>query len=83
MKQLTEIIDEIKNQILFITDDDIFIMGKDYMKFKFKTDDKFPYNEKINIAVCAISINSVFEQGSWYYPQINLQERFYGNENYE
>ena len=81
LTKYTEIIDEINNQILFITEDVAFIMGKDFMAFKFKTNDKLPYNIKIDVAVCVISINSVFEQG-WYYPQIELQDCFYENCDY-
>ena len=66
-----------KDQILFIVDDDIFATGKDFMRFRFKTNDKLPYNQKINVPVCVISINSVFEEKNWYYPQIELQDCFY------
>ena len=72
----TKIIDEIKDQILFITEDDLFLMGSNFTRFKFKTNDKLPYNKQINVPVCVTSINNVFEQG-WYYPQIILQECFY------
>ena len=76
----TKIIDEIKNQILFIVDDDIFVMGKDFMRFRFETNDKLPCNQKIYVPVCAISINSVFEECS-YYPQIELQDCFYESDS--
>ena len=72
-------IDEIKDQTLFIIDDDIFVIGKDFMRFKFKTNDNLPYNRKINAPVCVISISSVFEEKNWYYPQIELQDCFYEN----
>ena len=75
LDKYVKIIDEIKDQILFITEDVSFIMGKDFMRFRFKTDDNLPNNIKINVVVCAISISSVFEQG-WYYPQIGLQDWF-------
>ena len=58
----TKIIDELKDQILFITEDDFFVMGKDFSRFRFKTDDKFPYNKEISVAVCVISLSSVFEE---------------------
>ena len=80
LKKYTKIIDEIKDQILFIKEDDFFIMGKDFRRFMFKTDDKLPYNKKINVAVHVVSINSVFEQKGWYYPQMSLQDCFYDNE---
>ena len=42
----TKIIDEIKDPILFITDDNLFIMGKDFTRIRFKTNDDLPYNKK-------------------------------------
>ena len=82
LKNCTKIIDEIKKQILFIVDDDIFVMGKDFMRFRFETNDKLPCNQKINVPVCVISINSVFEEG-WYYPQIELQDYFYESDGFD
>ena len=52
-------------------------MGKDFMRFRFKTDEKLPYNQKINVPVCVISISNMFEERNWYYPQIYLQKCFY------
>ena len=60
---------------MFITEDDFFVMGRDFMRFRFKTDDKFSYNKKVNVKVCVIPISSVFKQ-SWYYSQIELQDCF-------
>ena len=62
-----KVIDKIKEEILFLTidkdenGDDLFVMGRDFMTFKFKADDKLVYNQKINVPVCVISINSVFD----------------------
>ena len=50
----TKIIDEIKDRILFITKDDLFVMGRNFTRFKFKTNDNLPYNIKINVPVCVI-----------------------------
>ena len=83
LDKYVKIIDQIKDQILFITEDISFIMGKDFMRFKFKTNDSLPYNQKIDVAVCVISINSVFQKNNWYYPQTNLQGCFYENCNYD
>ena len=63
-----KVIDGIKEEILSFTDefeDEIFIMGKDFMRF--------------NVPVCVISISSVVKKGDWYYPQIRLQKCFYEN----
>ena len=35
----TGIVDKIKEEILSFADDEIFIMGSDFMRFRFKTDD--------------------------------------------
>ena len=71
------IIDEIKEEILFIIEDDLFVTGKDFTGFKFKTDVNLVYNQKINVPVCVISISSVFKERNWYYPQVELQDCFY------
>ena len=62
-----------------LDEDTEFIMAKDFMRFMFKTDDNLPYNQKINVKVCVISISSVFKERGWYYPQAELQECFYEN----
>ena len=44
-----KVIDGIKTKVLsFIHEfkDEISIMGKDFMRFRFKTNDKLPYNKK-------------------------------------
>ena len=83
LDKYTNIIGEIEEQILFIIEDENegknFIMGKDFMRFRFKTNDNLVYNQKINVPVCVISISSVSEERNWYYPQIELQDCFYEN----
>ena len=44
IENYTKIIDEIKDQILFRTEDTLFIIGEDVMRIKFKTSDELPYN---------------------------------------
>ena len=78
-----EVIDGIKEEVLSFIDefeDDLFILGKDFMRFKFKTDDNLGYNKKFNVPVCVTSVSSVIKKGDWYYPQIRLQECFYEND---
>ena len=77
LKNYTTITDELKDQILFIVEDKLFVLSKDFTRFKFKTDDKLPYNKKINAAVCVILLGSVFEERNWYNPQVKLQKCFY------
>ena len=67
LNNYVRVIDKIKKEILSWAGDEfkdkIFIMGKNFMRFKFRTDDKLVYNKKINIPVCVISINSVIKKG--------------------
>ena len=85
-KMLDKYIDKIKEEILFLTIDedengnDLFVLGKYFMRFKFKTDDEVVHNKKMNAPLCVISISSVFERGDWYYPQTELQDCFYDND---
>ena len=59
LDKYVKIIDEIKEEILLIQDrGKEFIMAKDFMRFRFKTDD----NQKINIPVCVISISGLLKE---------------------
>ena len=85
LDKYAKVIHKIKEEVLFLTideddGDDLFVLGRDFMRFKFKTDDKLVYNKKINVPVCVISISSVFEKGDWYYPQIELKYCLYEND---
>ena len=78
-----KVIDGIKEGVLPFIDefeDEMFIMGKDFMRFRFKTNDKLPYNQRINAPVCVVPMSSVIKNGDWYYPQIKLQECFHEND---
>ena len=56
LDKYTKIIDEIKDQTLLIVEDDIFVMGKDFTRFKFETDDNLHYNKKkLCQSVCNIN----------------------------
>ena len=72
----------IKEVLSFIDEfeDEMFIMGKDFMRFRFKTNDKLHYNQKNNVPVCVVSMTSVIMKGDWYYPQVKLQECFSEND---
>ena len=86
LDEYVKIIDEIKEQILFITEDENerseIIMDKDFIRFRFETNHNLPCNQKINVPVCVITISGVFEERNWYYPQIELQDCFYENSDY-
>ena len=47
LKKYVKITDEIKDQILLITEDDFFVIGKDFNRINFRTDDNLPYDQKM------------------------------------
>ena len=61
-----KIVDKRKEEIWsFLGDeyfDEIFIIDKDFMRFKFKADDNLVYNRKTNISVCVITLSSVIKK---------------------
>ena len=73
----TGIVDKIKEEILSLGDDEIFIMGSDFVRFRCKADDYLVYNKKINIPVCVISLSCVVKKGDVHYPQFELQDCLY------
>ena len=79
-----KVVDKIKEEIWsFVGDiywDEIFIMGSDFMRFRFKTDNNLAYNQKLNIPACVISLSSIVKKGDIYYPQVKLQDCLYENE---
>ena len=82
LDKYVEIIDKIKEEMLFLiigedeNGKDLFVMVKDFMRFRFKANDNLVYNKKNNIPVCVISISSVLNKRDWYYFQTGLQECF-------
>ena len=51
LDKYVKVIDKINEEILFLTiheddGDDLFMQGRDFMRFTFKTDDKLVYNKK-------------------------------------
>ena len=72
------IIDQLKEELLsWVDEDHYFLLGKDFMRFKFRTDDKLVYNQRVNIPVFVISLSCVIKKGYVYYPQFRLQKCFY------
>ena len=56
-----KVIGGIKEEVFSFIDEfeyHLFITGNDFMRFNFKTNDKLPYNQKINVPVCVISISN-------------------------
>ena len=80
LNNCVKIIDHIKEEIIsWINDeeeDDSFNLGKDFMIFRFRTDDNLVYNQKISVKVYVISLSSVIKNGNIYYPQFILQKCF-------
>ena len=72
-----KIIDQLKKELLSWIDkseeDLIFTLSKDFMRFKFRTDDNLVYNKKIKVPVLVISLSSVVKKGCIYYPNFRLQ----------
>ena len=51
--------------------------GKNLMKIKIETDEKFPLNKFVNFAIMTVIIKSVFEEDRKYYPLNVLDECLY------
>ena len=61
-----KVIDGMKEEVLSFIDefeDETFVMGKDFMRFRFKTNDKLHYNQKPNVPVYVVSMSSVIKKG--------------------
>ena len=50
---------------------------KDYMKFKFNSDDDLPLNKQLKFYNMTITIRSVFEEDDKLYPQVFLNDTLY------
>ena len=50
---------------------------KDYMKIKFNSDDDLALNKPLKFHLMTITIRSVFEEDSNFYPQLFLDDTFY------
>ena len=81
-----KIVDQIGDKITYwideLEEDDLFRLRADIMKFRCRTDNDLPFNQKINIPVCVISLSSVIKRKkNAYYPNFRLQKCFYEKEN--
>ena len=79
------IIDQLKKELLSWTDelevDEMFALGKNFMRFRFRTDDNLVHNEKLNLPVCVISLSRVVKKRCAYFQNFRLQKCFYECEN--
>ena len=60
-----KIIKKLEDEIFSCIDefeDEEFVFGGNFPRFKFRTDDNLVYNEKINIPVCVILLSSVIKK---------------------
>ena len=53
---------------------------KDFVKIKFQSDDDLPLGKILSIPLCIITVGSVFQENSNYYPQVHLHECLCGHE---
>ena len=76
LKKYTELCNGVKKLIGKI-DDKPGECGKDYMKIKFNSDDKFSLNKILKLHMLTIVVRSVFKEDGKYYPQFFLDECLY------
>ena len=67
----------IKNEIKTINGGKENNYEKDYMKFKFNSDDDLPLNKQLKFYNMTITIRSVFEEDGKLYPQVFLDDTLY------
>ena len=80
LENYTKLWDEIKDQIETINGDNPIEYWKDFMKIKFESDDDLPLSKILSIPVSIISVGSVFQENSNYYPQVHLHECLHEHE---
>ena len=73
VEKYEELWDFIREEIRLIDDVEPFKYKRDFMKIKFKCDDKVPINEILNTPVCVLIIKSVLKINGRYYPKIHLE----------
>ena len=78
LKNYTELWDGIKNEIETINGGKIGEYDKDFMKIKFSSDDDLLLNNPLKFPTMTAVVRSVFEENDKYYPQVYLDECFYG-----
>ena len=77
VEKYEEIWDFIREEIRLIDDVEPFKYKKDFMRIKFKSDDRVPINEILNISVCVLIIKSVLKRNGKYYPQTYLDRCYF------
>ena len=59
------------------TDNDWLEYAKNYIKFKFSSDDDLPLNKSIKIFLMTITVRCVFKKDNKLYPQVFLDDTLY------
>ena len=77
LRDYTEILDEIKEQVELLSGNKVIKYSKNFMKIRFQSDDDLSISKIINIPVCVVIIRGVFEEDSRYYPQAFIHDCFY------
>ena len=77
LEKYTSLWDKIKYHIQTINAENSGQYEKDYMKFKFNSDDELPLNKVLKLCMLIIFVRSVSEEDGKYYPQILLDESLY------
>ena len=77
LKNFAELSDEIKNQTETIIGNKHIEYGRHFMKIKFELDDDLPLGIILNILVCIIAVEFVFQGNSKYHAQVYLHECLY------
>ena len=72
--KFAEVWSGIKDQIKKINNDSVVECDKNYMKFKFDSDDNLLLNKLLKFYALTFIISSVFERDGKYYPQIFLDD---------
>ena len=74
LENYTQLWGEIKDKIETINGGNLIESGKNFMKARFESNDDLPLNKILNIPVCIITVNSVFQAGNNSYTQVSLYE---------
>ena len=78
LKKYNDVWNGIKNKIKTINGGKENHYEKDYMKFKFNSDDDLPLNKQLKFHNMTVTIISVFEEDGKLYPQVFVDDTLYG-----
>ena len=76
LKKYNDVFNRIRDKIKELSSDKCDY-EKDYMKFKFDSDDNLPLNKQLKFHNITITIRSVFEKDAKLYPQVFLDDALY------